>query len=106
MTQYAMVTVISTFRNRYAIPVDQLQALNPEVPIEGLELEWAEDCVTCEDVEEFSQKHLGETIIDSVLLDETQLLELFDKDNDYLNEWTKEQKLSWVTKWRRNMLTY
>ncbi len=106
MTQYAMVTVISTFRNRYAIPVDQLQALNPEVPIEGLELEWAEDCVTCEDVEEFSQKHLGETIIDSVLLDETQLLELFDKDNDYLNEWTKEQKLSWITKWRRNTLTY
>jgi len=106
MTQYAMVTVISTFRNRYAIPVDKLQALNTEVPIEGMELEWAEDCVTCEELEEFSQKHLGETIIDSVLLDETQLLELFDKDNDYLNEWTKEQKLSWITKWRRNTLTY
>ena len=106
MTKYVMDTVISTFRNRYAIPVDQLQSLNPEVPIEGMELEWAEDCVTCEEVEEFSQKHLGETIIDSELLDETQIIELFDKDNDYLKDWNKEQKLEYVTRWRRNMLTY
>ena len=100
MTKYAIVTVISTFRNRYAIPVDQLQDLNPEVSIEGFELQWAEDCVTCEEVDEFSQKHLGETIIDSIMLDETQMLELFDKDNDYLKGWPKEQKLEWVSKWR------
>jgi hypothetical protein len=96
MTQYAMVTVISTFRNRYVIPVDHLQTLNTDVPIEGLELEWAEDCVTCEDLYEFSQKHLGETIIDSELLDEDKILELFDKDNDYLKDWSKEQKLQWI----------
>lgn len=102
MTKYAIVTVISTFRNRYAISVDELQALNTEVPIEGMELEWAEDCVTCEDVEEFSQKHLGETIIDSALIDETQLLELFDKENDYLKDWSKEQKLTWLSKWRNH----
>jgi hypothetical protein len=96
MTQYAVVTVISTFRNRYVISVDHLQTLNTEVQIEGLELEWAEDCVTCEDICEFSQKHLGETIIDSELLDEDKILELFDKDNDYLKDWPKEKKLSWI----------
>lgn len=102
MTKYVMVTVISTFRNRYAISVDQLQAMNTDVSIEGLELQWAEDCVICEELEDFSQLHLGETIIDSVLLDETQLLELlsFDKDNDYLSDWSKEQKLAWITKLR------
>ena len=100
MTKYAVVTVISTFRNRYAISVDRLQTLNTDVSIEGLELQWAEDCVTCEELEDFSQLHLGETIIDSVLLDETQMLELFDKDNDYLKDWSKEQKLAWITKWR------
>jgi hypothetical protein len=100
MTQYAVVTVISTFRNRYVIPVDELQTLNTDVSVEGLELEWAEDCVTCEDIKEFSQLHLGETIIDSILLDETQILELFDKDTDYLKEWPKEQKLAWIRNWR------
>lgn len=102
MTKYAMITVISTFRNRYAISVEELQALNTEVPIEGMELEWAEDCVTCEELEEFSQKHLGETIIDSVLLDETQVIELFDKENDYLKDWSKERKLAWISKWRNH----
>jgi hypothetical protein len=100
MTKYVVVTVISSFRNRYAIPVDELQKLNTDVPIDGLELQWAEDCVTCEDVKEFSQFHLGETIIDSNLLDETQILELFDKDNEYLKNWPKEQKLEWIKKWQ------
>lgn len=96
MTQYAMVTVVSSFRIRYAIPVDHLQTLNTDVSIEGLELEWAEDCVTCKEICEFSQKHLGETIIDSELLDEDKILELFDKDNVYLKNWSKEQKLKWI----------
>lgn len=62
MTKYVIVTAISSYRMRYCIPVDELQKLNPDVPIEGHEIEWADDCVTSEDVDEFSQMHIGEQI--------------------------------------------
>jgi hypothetical protein len=85
---------------RYCIPVDELQELNVEVPVEGREIEWAEDCVTCDEVVEFSQKHVGETIIDSEILTEEQMLEKFDADNDYLTGWTREKKIEYVRNWK------
>ena len=100
MTKYVAVTTISSFRHRYMIPVEDLQKFNPTVPIAGKECEWAEDCVTCEDAEEFSQVWVGETIIDSQLLSEQEMLQLFDKDNDYLSEWTIEKKIQHVNNWR------
>ncbi len=100
MTKYAIVTAISSYRMRYCIPVDELQELNVEVPVEGREIEWAEDCVTCNEVVEFSQKHVGETIIDSEILTEEQMLEKFDADNDYLTDWTREKKIQYVRDWK------
>ena len=100
MTKYVIVTAISSYRMRYCIPVDELQELNVEVPIEGREIEWAEDCVTCNEVVEFSQKHIGETIIDSEILTEEQILEKFDADNDYLKGWTREKKIQYVRNWK------
>ena len=100
MTKYAIVTAISSYRIRYCIPVDELQELNVEVPVEGREIEWAEDCVTCDEVVEFSQKHVGETIIDSEILTEEQMLEKFDADNDYLKDWTREKKVEYVRNWK------
>jgi hypothetical protein len=85
---------------RYCIPVDELQQLNTDVPIEGHEIEWAEDCVTCGEVEEFSQKHIGETIIDSEIVTEEEMLNKFDSDNDYLAGWTTEKKIAHVRKWK------
>ena len=100
MTKYVIVTAISSYRMRYCIPVDELQELNVEVPVEGREMEWAEDCVTCNEVVEFSQKHVGETIIDSEILTEEQMLEKFDADNDYLKDWTREKKIEYVRNWK------
>ena len=100
MTKYVIVTAISSYRMRYCIPVDELQQLNIEVPIEGHEIEWAEDCVTCGEVEEFSQKHIGETIIDSEIVTEEEMLNKFDSDNDYLAGWTTEKKIAHVRKWK------
>ena len=100
MTKYVIVTAISSYRMRYCIPVDELQELNVEVPVEGREIEWAEDCVTCDEVVEFSQKHVGETIIDSEILTEEQMLEKFDADNDYLKDWTRERKIEYVRNWK------
>ncbi len=87
---YVVVTCISSFRIRYVMHKDDL----PEK--HGTAIEWAEDTVTQDNCEEFSQKHMGEYIIDTVEMNEKDMLELFDKDNDYLSGWTKDQKLEWV----------
>jgi hypothetical protein len=94
--KYAIVTAISSYRMRYAIPIEDLQNLNKDAKVE---LEWAADAVTCNEVEEFSQLWLGEQIIDVQELDEEQILELFDKDNDYLKNWSRDQKLNHIKNW-------
>jgi hypothetical protein len=101
MTEYVIVTAVSSHRMRYCIPVDELKKLNQEVDptVDDLH-EWARDCVTMEQVKEFSQHWLGETIIDSVLLNEDRMLEQFDLDNDYLNSWSKEKKIGYVSEWK------
>ena len=94
MKDYVAVTTVSTHRMRYVIHKDDLQAKNPETPVEPIV--WAKDSVTCEELEEFSQDWLGEQIVDAQTMTEDEMLELFDKDNDYLKEWSKEKKIQWV----------
>ena len=89
---YIVVTCISSFRMRYVMHKDDL----PEK--HGTAIEWAEDTVTQKTCEEFSQKHMGEYIIDTVKMNEKDMLELFDKDNDYLSKWTTDQKIAMVRK--------
>lgn len=101
--KYAVVTCISSYRMRYAVPVDELQKMNTEVPIEGLETEWAKDSVTMGEVKEFSQEWLGEKIIDANLMSEEDILKLFDADNDYLSGWTKDKKIEWIRNWEEKL---
>ena len=103
--RYVVVTAISSFRQRYAIPVSELQKLNPEVDITnnpGGQIEWANDEVAMEKVKEFSQHWLGEQICDTMILDEERVLKLFDRDNDYLSTWTEKQKLDYIHNWKEN----
>jgi hypothetical protein len=76
--------------------MEDLQNLNKDAQVE---LEWAADAVTCNEVEEFSQQWLGEQIVEIQELDEEQILELFDKDNDYLKSWSRDQKLNYIKDW-------
>ena len=91
---YVVVTCISSHRMRYVMHRDDLQKLNPSVPVDAIDR--ANDTVNMNECEEFSQEYMGEYIIDTVEMNEEDMLELFDKDNDYLREWTKDQKLEWV----------
>ncbi len=43
---------------------------------------------------------MGEYIADTTTMNEDEMLELFDKDNDYLRGWDKDRKVKWI---RRNM---
>lgn len=94
--KYAVVTVISQFRQRYVMPVSKLQEKNTTISLTDHPeqiVPWAEDAVTCEETKEFSQKWLGEQIVDTFILDEERVLQLFDRDNSYLLELTTEKKL-------------
>jgi hypothetical protein len=98
--KYVVVTTISSFHHHYCIPVSELQKLNPDVPVKPEE--WAMDSVTCEDVEEMSQRHIGETIINSSIHNEQEILALFRKENTYLSTWSDEQIINYIFKWRKN----
>lgn len=93
--RYAVVTAVSSHRMRYVVPLDQLQAMNPDAPVSP---EWLADSVIMQEVEDFSQEWLGEQIIDTTVMSEEQMLTLFDKENDYLSSWSTEQKIKYVRK--------
>ena len=93
--KYAVVTTVSSFYHYYVVPLDLLQGLNDKHPVEK---NWLEDLVVCEEVEEFSQKHIGEQILESSIVDEENILKTFDKQNEYLSKWTKEQKIEYIRK--------
>lgn len=93
---YVVVTAISQYRMRYVMHKDDLQKLNTEADVNPIE--WAEDTVTCMECDEFSQEHIGETILESRMVDEDEMLELFDRDNDYLKGWDRDYKIQWVRK--------
>lgn len=102
---YVVVTTVSQFRQRYVVPVSELQKTNPDVDIMsegpmGKPIEWANDSVTCENVQEFSQKWIGEQIVDTFLLDEERIINVWDRDNDYMKDWTRQQKLEFIHNWK------
>ena len=93
---YVVVTCISSHRMRYVMHKDDLQKLNPDEPCNPIE--WAKDVVAVAGCDNFSQEHVGEYIVDTARINEEEMLELFDKDNDYLKDWSKEQTIEWVRK--------
>jgi hypothetical protein len=87
-TQLVLVECISQFRQRYMVEVPKGKA------------EWALDTVTLNQAEEFSQAHLGETIVSHRVVSKEEMLVLCDKDNDYAKAWDDEHKVkTFVTSW-------
>ena len=86
-TQLVMVECISTFRQRYLV----------EVPVGTDQYgkdksEWALDAVVMEEAKEFSQKHLGETIVSHRVVTEEEAFRMCNEDNDYCRVWSEEKK--------------
>lgn len=100
-TQFVLVETISQFRMRYVV----------EVPV-GIDdfgkdkALWALDTVTMEKAKEFSQQHLGETIVSHWILNIDEVLEMCDQDNDYCKNWEDEKKFdAFVTEWKEDDAT-
>ena len=96
---YIVVTTVSQFRMRYVMHKDDLRKLNTEHdPTENDLVDWALDTVTMMECDEFSQEHIGETIVDTFQCNEDEMLTFFDRDNDYLKGWNTDYKIEWVRK--------
>ena len=81
-TELVMVECISQFRERYLVEVPKGKT------------EWALDTVTCEEAKEFSQLHIGETIVSHRVVSKEEALEICDVDNSYVQSWSEEQKVN------------
>jgi hypothetical protein len=78
---WVMVECVSTFRERYMVeaPADH--------PMYAL------DTVVMNQAKEFSQQHLGETIVSHRVVTEEEALRICDEDNDYCVAWTDKAKI-------------
>ena len=83
MTKY-LVETISIHRVRYVVECEHADQ--------------AKDVVTMNEVDEFSQLHIDEMITSTRVIDDAEYLRVFDEDNDYLREWSEEQKFNYVHK--------
>ena len=89
MKKLVMVDCISQFRIRYVEEVeDNIDHALDEVVCREHDLEF----------QEFSQEHLGHTIVSHREITVPEYLSVFDKDNDYLSTWTDEQKFKFINK--------
>jgi hypothetical protein len=88
-TEWVLVETIHTFRHRYMV----------EVPVG--KSEYALDTVTCDEATEFSQQHLGETIVSSRVVTKDEALAMCDQDNDYISSWDDNHKMDvFFTPWK------
>lgn len=93
-TQLVLVECVSQFRQRYVVEVPTGKA------------EWALDTVVMNEAKEFSQEHLGETIVSHRVLTRDEVLSLCNKDNAYCSPWTDEKKFeTFVTEWKEDDAT-
>jgi len=81
-TEWVLVETVSQFRERYMV----------EVPI-GKAL-WALDTVVMNEAKEFSQEHLGETIVSHRVVSVEEALSMCDRDNAYCSSWSDDKKIN------------
>lgn len=84
MSKY-LVEAISVFRMRYVVEAKNASDAKDEVTMS-----------MGDDFKEFSQLHVDEMITSTREINKKEYLCMFDEDNVYLKDWTKEQKLDFV----------
>jgi hypothetical protein len=94
-TQLVLVETVSMFRQRYMgeVPVGTDEQGNDKSL-------WALDTVTCNEAKEFSQEHLGETIVSHRVVSKKEAMSLCDIDNAYASNWNDDMKVkAFYTPW-------
>jgi hypothetical protein len=98
---YVVTTVVSTHRMRYAIPISAMSE-EGDMPLPTDQaINYIQDSVTMEEVEEFSQHWMGESIVDTFVLDKERVLNLYNRDNPHMVEiMTDQQILDHIADWK------
>ena len=99
MGKIVMVDCLSQFRIRYAVEIgddDPPEYALDEVVMNEAAATWS---VT---FEEFSQEHLGLTIVSHRVVDADEYIRMFDDDNDYLKLWDRDMKFKFIRKMENN----
>ena len=96
MSKYVLVNTVSQFRMRYVVEVpddvgEEIYFKDGTRSFPCTPIEYASDSVVCEDVREFSQEHIGETIFDAREITLQEAIDQYKEDNNYLSHWTDEQ---------------
>lgn len=84
MSKY-LVEAVSMFRMRYVIEAENVDHAKDEVTMNHNG-----------ELREFSQMHIDENITSVREIDREEYLRLFNEDNDYLQDWDDDHKLSFV----------
>jgi len=91
MPKIVLVETVSIFRHMYAVEV------RDEDPIEhALDDVVMNAASTVNGLEDFAQKHVAEDIFSYREITEEEYIKIFDKENDYLKDWTAEQKKRYI----------
>jgi hypothetical protein len=90
MSKFVLVDTILQYRMRYIIEVPDNHNDNA-YPCSAEQ--WAADTVTSEEMKEFSQLYLGETITSTREIAKEEIVPMCDKENEYCQSWDDEKKL-------------
>jgi len=91
MKKLFLVETVSIFRQRYVVEAFEVDHAKDEV-IMNVTNGYSEN------FEEFSQKHIDESITSAREITEEEYLDIFDEDNDYLASWPDYQKFRFINK--------
>lgn len=99
---YVIVDTVSMFKQRYILPREEVQKFNEEVRLtDKLAKQWSQESVESEEVKEFSQRWLGETVTNIDFADTEKVLKLFKDDNEQLSEeWSQARQLDYINDWK------
>jgi hypothetical protein len=89
MSKFVLVETQIQYRMRYIIEVPDNHN-DKEYPCTAEQ--WAMDTVTSEEMKEFSQLYLGETIFSSREIAKEDIIPMCDAENDYCKSWDDEHK--------------
>lgn len=104
--RYVVLTAVSSFRQRYAVPVSEVQKWNEETKLtDTLAQQWAQEAVEAEELNEFSQKWIGEEVYDINIVEEEEVLALWAKDNPNMTEtdMPMSRRLSTIRRWKSDI---
>ena len=101
-SDYVVVDTVSTFKQRYIIPREEVQRFNEEMKLtDKLAKLWAQESVESEEVKEFSQRWLGETVTNVDFAGTEKVLQFFKEDNEQLSEeWSQAKQLDYINDWK------